>query len=65
MPLLQRWGLPTELSFDADAVWAAMTHDKKKSGSSFTVVFVPEAGHFELRKVSETELCALVKEALA
>ena len=64
LPLLQRWGLPTALSFDPDAVWAAMLHDKKKSDSAFTMVFVPEAGRYELRKVSSAELHALVKESL-
>ena len=65
LPVLQRWQLPTELSIDAEAVWAAMLHDKKKKASDFTVVFVPEAGSFERRKMNEGELYALLKEALA
>lgn len=65
VPLLRRWNLPTELSFDTEAVWAAMGHDKKKRETSFTVVFVPEPGSFERRKMSEEELYALLKEAFS
>ncbi|MBQ2896439.1 MAG: 3-dehydroquinate synthase [Oscillospiraceae bacterium] len=65
-PVLTGLGLPTALrGYDTEAVWAAMCHDKKKSGSGFTVIFVPEAGRFERKKLSEGELYALVKEALA
>ncbi|MBE6968813.1 MAG: 3-dehydroquinate synthase [Ruminococcaceae bacterium] len=64
LPLLQRWGLPVELSYEREAVWAAMLHDKKKSDTAFTLVFVPEAGRYELRKTEQRELYALLKEAL-
>lgn len=65
VPLLQHWGLPVTLDCDAEAVLAAAGHDKKKNRRGFTAVFVPEAGCFEQRNISEAELFTLIKEALA
>jgi 3-dehydroquinate synthase len=49
--LLQKLGLPTACRVDANAVWAAMSHDKKLSGDSITVVCAPKAGAFTLQKM--------------
>ena len=46
--ILQKLGLPTSFSIDPDAVWQAMTHDKKRSGDSITVVCAQEAGSFQM-----------------
>ena len=46
--ILQKLGLPTSFSIDPDAVWQAMTHDKKRSGDSITVVYAQEAGSFQM-----------------
>ena len=49
--ILEKLGLPTSWEADADAVWQAMSHDKKLSGNTITVVFAPKAGSFELRSM--------------
>ena len=46
--ILQKLGLPTSFSIDPDAVWQAMTHDKKRSGDAITVVYAQEAGSFQM-----------------
>ena len=54
--ILEKLGLPTTCSADADAVWQAIAHDKKRSGDAITVVYAPCAGSYELRKVSLQDL---------
>ena len=49
--LLQKLGLPTACSVDAEAVWQAMAHDKKLSGSTITAVFADTPGSYELRSI--------------
>ena len=49
--ILQKLGLPLTCRVDADAVWAAMAHDKKLSGDTITVVRAPAAGQFTLQKM--------------
>lgn len=49
--VLQKLGLPTHCQVDADAVWQAMSHDKKLSGSTITVVYAQEAGTYQLRSL--------------
>lgn len=47
--ILERLQLPTACSVDPNAVWEAISHDKKLSGNTITVVYAPKAGSFELR----------------
>ena len=54
--ILEKLGLPTTCSVDADAVWQAIAHDKKRSGDALTVVYAPRAGSYELKKMSLQEL---------
>ena len=54
--ILKKLGLPTTWEADADAVWQAMSHDKKLSGNTITVVYAPKAGSFELRSMPITDL---------
>lgn len=54
--ILERLGLPTAWVGDPEAVWAAMAHDKKLSGSTITVVYVPEAGTFRLQSMPLADL---------
>jgi len=56
--------LPTELDYPAAELWDTMSHDKKKSGSVFNVVFVDKIGSFDIRKLSEKELYSMLEEAL-
>ena len=56
--------LPTELDYPAAELWDTMSHDKKKSGSVFNVVFVDKIGSFDIRRLSEKELYSMLEEAL-
>ena len=62
--ILEKLGLPTACDADPDRVWEAMTHDKKRSGDTVTVVFAPKAGSFELRSMPVSELEKTVRSFL-
>lgn len=47
--ILKKLNLPVTCDVDADAVWQAMSHDKKLSGDTITVVYAERPGSFELR----------------
>lgn len=63
--IMRKLRLPTELDYPAGALWEAMGHDKKKSGSIFNVVFVENIGSFDIRRLSEEGLHTMLEEALA
>lgn len=50
--VLKRLGLPTELPCPPDAVWEAVTHDKKSTSSGITVVLCEEPGSFVLQSMT-------------
>lgn len=54
--ILEKLDLPTACNADPAAVWEAMSHDKKRSGSTITVVYAPKAGSYELRSMPLTDL---------
>ncbi len=58
--ILERLHLPTSCSADPETVWEAMSHDKKRSGDTITVVYAPAAGSFELRSMPIADLKATV-----
>lgn len=58
--ILEKLGLPTACTADPEAVWAAISHDKKRSGDTITLVYAPEAGSFALRSVPIADVKALV-----
>lgn len=49
--VLEKLGLPTQCSVDADTVWQALCHDKKLSGDSITVIYAEKAGSFEMKNL--------------
>lgn len=61
----QKLNLPTVCTADPEKVWQAMRHDKKLSGDTITVVYVPEAGSFELRTMPIADLKETVCAFLA
>ncbi len=63
-PVLEKLGLPTELSANADEIIEACRHDKKAAGDEITVVFVPEIGTFELRKIPFTQYEEMIRQVL-
>lgn len=58
--ILQSLNLPTQVSVDPDAVFAALAHDKKGDGADITVVKVPAAGHYTLEKMTPDAIRALL-----
>jgi len=62
--ILEKLGLPTTCDVDADKVWQAMSHDKKLSGDTITVVYVEKAGSFALRKMPLRDLKETVYQFL-
>ena len=64
LPLLNKWGLPTESKADVEAVVAACRHDKKAQGDDITIVYVPEIGQFEMKTISYAEFEMIVREVL-
>lgn len=65
IPVLKKAGLPTEITFDKAAVWAAMQHDKKAADGTMDIVTVDEIGHGEIRRVTMEELKARFDAAYA
>ncbi len=62
--VLKKLNLPTELSANADEIIEACRHDKKAAGSDITVVFVPEIGKFELKKIPFSQYEDLIRQVL-
>ncbi|MBO5321861.1 MAG: 3-dehydroquinate synthase [Clostridia bacterium] len=52
LAVLKNLNLPTEFDFDKKQLIDAVYHDKKAEGTDITVVFVPEVGKWEMRKIS-------------
>jgi 3-dehydroquinate synthase len=65
LAVLKKAGLPTDLRFDEDRVYEAVTHDKKADGDMIHVVYAPEIGSYEMKKVSLSEFRQTIKEAFA
>ena len=65
LAVLKKAGLPTDLHFDADRVYEAVTHDKKADGDRIHVIYAPEIGSYEMKKVSLTEFRQTIREAFA
>ena len=59
--LLERYGLPTHLPFDPNAVFAAVCHDKKSTAQGVAVVIAEEAGGARLKEVSLDWLRRLIE----
>ncbi len=55
LPVLKGLNLPTKFDFDIKMITDAVCHDKKAQGSDITVIFVPEIGKFEMKKISIDE----------
>lgn len=54
--ILEKLNLPTSCAAEPDAVWEAMSHDKKLSGDTITVVYAPKAGSFQLQSMPIADL---------
>ena len=49
--VLEKYGLPTSTSKDADTLISYIARDKKAKGSSITVIYVEEIGSFEMKDI--------------
>ncbi len=63
LPMLGRLGLPVKYDGDPNLLYEAMDHDKKKTGKTITVVYVPEIGSYRLKQLSMDELRKMIAEA--
>lgn len=63
--ILEKLGLPTTCTVNADSVWEALSHDKKLSGDTITVVYAEKAGSFELRAMPLQDFKATVYNFLS
>lgn len=53
---LLRLNLPVECEINSDEIIDIMSHDKKKSGDSISLIWVNKIGSFEIKKISFNEL---------
>lgn len=64
LPILKKLDLPYETEYTSDQLIGACKHDKKASGNNITVVYVPEIGRSELRKMTMDQYENMVKKVL-
>lgn len=63
--LLKRYKLPTQVNFSADALYSAALGDKKRAGSSITIVHPTAVGQSALRRLALSELRDWIEMGLA
>ncbi len=61
LPVLKSLNLPTSFNLDLDITLDAVSHDKKAEGRNITVIYVPEIGKYEMKKISIEEFKRGVK----
>lgn len=61
--VLEKIGLPTRFPMDLPQLIEACRHDKKCSGDSITVVFVPEIGQYEMKTLTFEEFSEFIRKA--
>ena len=59
--VLERLGLPTEYNGDIDRACGYVSHDKKCDGAALSVVYVPNIGSFEIKKMPVDDFIKQVK----
>jgi 3-dehydroquinate synthase len=64
MPVLSGLGLPTLYSGNLESALSYISHDKKCSGDSVSVIWVEEIGSFKIIKMSVKDFCDLVIKRL-
>lgn len=65
LKVLKKLSLPHEFSGeDIQTVIKACSHDKKLTGGDITVVYVPEAGGFEFRKMPFSDFEKLIRQVI-
>ena len=64
LKVLEKLGLPTAVEGNEDALISACKHDKKLSGAEITIVYVERVGSFEFKKMSISELEAMIRQVV-
>lgn len=59
--MLKRFGLPTEVPYDREALFQAVLTDKKKQGDHIHLIFISSIGTVEQRKTPVKELKEMMK----
>ena len=54
--VLNKLNLPTSIKLDKEKTYEALTHDKKSSAGSVTIVYVTSVGNYELKDVPLTDM---------
>ena len=62
LAVLKKAELPTELDFEADRIYEAITHDKKLDGDTLNLIYVPEIGTYEMKKTPLSEFRMVLEE---
>lgn len=60
--LLQQIGLPTELTYDREAIFNALLSDKKKFGATVNFILVREPGRAEITPIEADALHEFIKQ---
>ena len=64
VPLLKKYGLPTEYSGDIESAVKPIYHDKKRTGDCLSVVYVDDIGSYRIEKTKADVFCNRVREVL-
>ena len=62
--VLKNLNLPTEIPYELEDLFSALSHDKKMAGGKITAVFVDEVGSFRLAEQNLDEFQKLLKERM-
>jgi len=58
--VLGRYGVPLECSASAQELMPYLLHDKKSSGNTISVIYVPEAGRFEMSEMEPARIAEMI-----
>lgn len=62
IPVLKKFGLPTEYTADLDRVEEIMSHDKKASTDGVDVILVEKIGEYKIERMSVKELVKRIQK---
>ena len=62
LAVLKKAELPTELDFEANRIFEAVTHDKKLDGDTLNLIYVPEIGTYEMKKTVLSDFRTVLEE---
>lgn len=63
--LLRRFGLPTECTFSSEELFRVMQSDKKRKGSSISLIIPKRIGECEIRKMELSEMRSFMEDGIS